>query len=96
MHVNWIDVAGLLVIVWLAVRHLETLGRAKKLEAEVRRLEVQCNTNEMNIKKLYHFRDVEVYEANGALSDVDRREFENELAAEIERLADRNKFLTSH
>lgn len=87
MNINWIDMAGLLIVVWVAY------DRIKKLEAENRRLEIRCNTNEMNIKKLHYFRDIEAYEKNGELSEVDRQAFKDELEADLETLAERNKFL---
>ncbi|MGN6234193.1 MAG: hypothetical protein ACTHNZ_23885 [Trinickia sp.] len=77
MHINWIDVAGLLVVLWVVY------DRIKKLEAANRRLEIQCNTNEMNLKKLYFFRDLEVYEQNSALSDEERQGFKDELNTEL-------------
>jgi hypothetical protein len=87
MHMDWIDVVGLLVLFWLG--H----DRIKKLEAENRRLEIQCNTNEMNIKKLYYFRDVEAYESNSALTDDEVKAYRDALATDIEALAARNKAL---
>lgn len=95
MHINWIDLAGLLIIVWLAIRQASSADRIKKLEAAIRLLEVQCNTQQMNIKKLYHFRDVEVHMPNETISAEDRQGLAAEFAAEIDRLAERNKLLMS-
>lgn len=96
MHSNWIDLAGLLVIVWFALRQAGFPGRVKKLEATIRQLEIQCNTLEMNVKKLYHFRDIEVHEPNEHLSDEDRRGLDAELSAEIDTLAEDNERLMTH
>ena len=49
----------------------------------------------MNTKKLYYFRDLEVYEKDDSISDEERQDFKNELDSELQRLADRNKFLFS-
>ncbi|MCP3728467.1 hypothetical protein M3I53_36085 [Paraburkholderia sp. CNPSo 3272] len=87
MNINWLDMAGLLVVFWIAV------DRIKKLEAENRRLAVQCNTNEMNIKKLWYFRDIEAHELDPALSSEQRREIKAEADAVMQELADRNRFL---
>lgn len=93
MQINWIEVAGLVAIGWIVLRQFGL--RIKYLEAEVRRLEVQSNMHEMNIKKLYYFRDIEVYESNTALSVEEQQAFKDELASETDRLAERNKLLLS-
>jgi hypothetical protein len=87
MQIGWIDTVGLLVLAWIL------LDRLRKLEAENRRLEIQNNTNEMNIKKLYFFRDIESYELNGALSEEDRQAFKAELDGANQQLSERNKLL---
>ena len=89
MFINWVDLAGMLVIAWVAY------DRIKKLEGEVRRLELLTNTQEMNLKKLYYFRQIELHAPNTALSAEERQGFKDELAAELEQLAGRNKYLLS-
>src|SRR5262249_8069825 len=89
MQITWIDLLVLAAILWFAFRQT----RVKNLEAQVRWLEIQCNTHEMNIKKPFHFRDVEAHVLRDDLTTEDRRLLQSELDDQIRELADRNKTL---
>jgi hypothetical protein len=89
MQITWIDLLVLAAILWLAFRQT----RVKNLEAQVRWLEIQCNTHEMNIKKLYFFRDIEAHALKDDLTAEERRALQSDLDDKLRELSDRNKAL---
>ena len=95
MHINWIDLAGLVLIAWLAIRQQSLSACVRNMRVQMRWLEIQVNTHEMNIKKLYYFRDVETQQPNPELSAADKQMLKDELDGELADLADRNKSLMS-
>lgn len=91
MHISWIDLAAVVFFCWLTMRHAD--GKIKSLEARIRLLEVQCNTNEMNVKKLYHLRDLEAHCPAPDLTEEDRAAFKADFENELQPLVERNKSL---
>ncbi|MGJ0524376.1 hypothetical protein ACR42A_12585 [Burkholderia gladioli] len=94
MHINWIDIVAVAFFWWLAIKHTD--GKIKSLEAHIRLLEVQCNTNEMNVKKLYHLRDLEAHYPAPDLTEEDRAAFEADFENDLQSLVERNKALMAN
>ncbi|WEY38817.1 hypothetical protein [Paraburkholderia sp. SUR17] len=91
MHIDWIDLAAVAFLWWLSVKHAN--GKTKSLEAHIRLLEVQCNTNEMNVKKLYYLRDLEAHWPAPDLTEEDRAAFTADFESQLQPLVERNKAL---
>lgn len=91
MRVDWIDLVILLAFASIMLRYVEQ--KIRGLQAEVRRLEIRCNTHEMNVAKLYYLRDIETHQSNLELSMEDQRMLKEDLDDQLATLADRNRWL---
>lgn len=94
MHINWIDLAAMAFFWWLAMKHAD--GKIKSLETHIRLLEVQCNTNEMNLKKLFYLRDLEAHHPALDLTEEDRATLKADFESDLQALVERNRALMAN
>lgn len=88
---NLMTFIGGMLLLWLV--QSDSRQKLKRFEHENRLLELRCNTNEMNLKKLFYFREIEKHELDDSLTDEDRQALKEELDADVRSLADRNRYL---